>query len=169
MKLEEWYDRFCTRKRYHGGTFTGGDCQKLLENIDDFERMLIEDECWISLRFRPAFKALDTVQKACFGQELQDNWIEKLDHLKEMVKDLRDDDDIKISCTLKFQILFSHFKFWCEIEKLGLGTVSAQTGESMNSTFDKNLEMKNNDLLLAVRTKNSESLWAQPDDAGDQN
>ena len=95
-KLEQWSDSFCTRKRYHGGTFTGGDCKKLLENINELERMLMEDECWIGLRFIPAFKALDAVRNACFGKELQDGWIDKLDHLKETVKDLRDDEDIKI-------------------------------------------------------------------------
>ena len=89
--------------------------------------------------------------------------------MKEKVKDLSDDEDVKMTCTLKFHILFGHVTFWCEEEGRGLGTVSAQTGESMHGTFDKYLERKNNDLWLAVVTQNSENLWAQPDDAGDQN
>ena len=58
--------------------------------------------------------------------------------------------------------------FWCESEKRGLGTVSAQTGESMHGTFEKFLE-RYKDLLLAISNWNAQALWAQPDDAGDQN
>ena len=47
--------------------------------------------------------------------------------------------------------------------------MSAQTGEAMHGTFDRYLARKNNDLLLAVATHNSEALWPQPDDSGDQN
>ena len=100
----------------------------------------MEDECWIGLRFIPAFKDLDNVRKACFGKELQEGWREKIENLQKSVKDLRDDEDVKISCTLKFHILFHHVKFWCKIEKRGLGTVSAQTGESIHGSFDKYLE-----------------------------
>ena len=114
------------------------------------------------------FKALDDVRKSCFIKELQPGWEGKLAHLKDTVKDLRDDDDIKMSCTLKFHILFGHVSFWCQKENRGLGQVSAQTGESMHGVFDKYLERKNNDLLLAAGTWNSEALWAQPDDTGDQ-
>ena len=117
----------------------------------------------------PAFKALDAVQKACFRKDLLKGWIKKLQCFKETVKDLRDDEDIQSSCTLKFHLVFSQIKFWCETEGQILGTVSAQTGEAMHGTFERYLDRKNNDLLLAVRTHNSEALWPQPDDAGDQN
>ena len=117
----------------------------------------------------PVFKALDVVGKACFRKNLLEGWIEKLQCFKETVKDLRDDEDIKITCTLKFHILFSHIKFWCGTERRGLGTVSAQTGEAMHGTFNRYLERKNNNLELAMATWNSEALWPQPDDSGDQN
>ena len=73
----------------------------------------------------PVFKALDVVGKACFRKNLLEGWIEKLQCFKETVKDLRDDEDIQRSCTLKFHLVFSHIKFWCETEGQILGTVSA--------------------------------------------
>ena len=39
--LEQWSHKFCTRKRYHEGTFTGGDCKRLLENNNDLERVSV--------------------------------------------------------------------------------------------------------------------------------
>ena len=117
----------------------------------------------------PVFKALDVVGKACFRKNLLEGWIEKLQCFKETVKDLRDDEDIQRSCTLKFHLVFSQIKFWCETEGQILGTVSAQTGEAMHGTFERCLDRKNNDLFLAVGTHNSEAFWPQTDDSADQN
>ena len=39
--LEQWSHKFCKSKRYHGGTFTRGDCKRLLENNNDIERLSV--------------------------------------------------------------------------------------------------------------------------------
>ena len=69
--------------------------------------------------------------------------------MKTEIKDLKDDEDMEMSCTPKFHILIFHVKQWCqtEIERAemnqvaprGLGKVSAQTSESMHGKFEKYL------------------------------
>ena len=148
-KISDWADKFCDMKKYHGGTFIGGDCKKLLGNIDELARMMIDDQCAEALRFIGAFRALEAVRTACFGKDLKPDWKETLEKLKNKVKDLVDDEDIPMTCTLKFYILFFHVKKWCEMEKRGLGNVSTQAGESMHGRFERYLVTKNNDPLLA--------------------
>ena len=78
---------------------------------------------------------------AIFGQHLEEGWEDKLDHLKETVTDLIDEEDcVKMSCTLKFHVLFCEVRLWCRQEKRGLGQVSTQTGESMHCRLEKFLE-----------------------------
>ena len=36
-KIEEWSNEVCFQKKYHGGTFTGGDLKKLKEEITDLK------------------------------------------------------------------------------------------------------------------------------------
>ena len=168
-KIEEWADELCEMKKYQGGTFVGNDCKKLLSNIDELQRRLEEDQNVHGLPFIDAFRALESVRKACFGKDLQEGWREKLDDLKAIVTGLSDDKDIQMSCTLKFHILFFHVKCWCEKEQQGLGVVSTQTGESMHCRFDKFSKRFGKDYLRAVVQWNGKVLWALPDDEGDQN
>ena len=131
-----------------------------------------------------AFRALNQVKKAIFSTELKDNWEETLEDLKHEIKDLKDDEDMEMSCTPKFHILIFHVKQWCEMEiamnsdaPRGLGKVSTQTSESMHSRFAKHLERFNpnwsnpnshlDDLFRATSTWAGKVLWPQED--GDQN
>ena len=54
-KIDEWSDELCEMKKYHSGTFVGNDCVKLLENIDELDRMMRADNCVEGLLFIPAF------------------------------------------------------------------------------------------------------------------
>ena len=139
-KVDQWSDELCDMKKYQGGTFVGNDCVKLLENIDELDSMMRDDHCVLGLLFIPAFRALNAVRKAIFGQHLEDGWEEKLDHLKETVTDLIDEDEVKMSCTLKFHILFCEVRLWCQREKRGLGQVSTQSGESMHCRLENFLK-----------------------------
>ena len=100
-KIEEWSNEVCFQKKYHGGTFTGGDCKRLLERIDELERKMMEDcdeenDSVIGLRYE-IFRALEAVKKACFGKVLQPGWEDALKKLKEEITDLKDDQDCKMS------------------------------------------------------------------------
>ena len=139
-KIDQWSDELCDMKKYQGGTFVGNDCVKLLQNIDELDNMMRADHCVLGLLFIPAYRALNAVRKAIFGQHLEDGWEEKLDQLKETVTDLIDEDDVKMSCTLKFHVLFCEVRLWCQREKRGLGQVSTQTGESMHCRLENFLE-----------------------------
>ena len=171
-KLEEWSNEVCFQKKYHGGTFTGGDCKRLLECIDELEWKMMEyhdeeNDSVIGLRFVAAFRALEAVRKSCFGKVLQEGWENALKNLKEEITDLKDDEDCEMSCTLKFHVLFFHAWQWCKKEGRGLGTVSTQAGEAMHSRFEKFMK-RYSDPLQAVSQWNSRVLWPQPDEEGDQ-
>ena len=60
------------------------------------------------IQFVSAFRALNEVRKAVFSTGLKDNWEETLDNLKHEIKDLKDDEDMEMSCTPKFHILIFH-------------------------------------------------------------
>ena len=172
------------QKAYHGGTFIGNDAEKLLENVGVLENMAREKENFTVCRFVSAFRALDKVRKAIFGTELKDNWEKTLEDLKEEIKDLKDDEDMEMSCTPKFHILIFHVKQWCEMEikmnpeaPRGLGKVSTQTSESMHCRFAKHLALFNpnwsdttrllDTLFNATTSWAGKALWPQED--GDQN
>ena len=131
--------------------------------------------------------ALNEVRKAVFSTEFKDNWEETLDNLKTEIKDLKDDEDMEMSCTPKFHILIFHVKQWCEMEieraemnqeaPRGLGKVSAQTSESMHGKFKKYLAHYSPNwsnpkglldyLFNATTSRTGKALWPQED--GDQN
>ena len=130
---------------------------------------------------------MNVVRKSIFSTELKGNWEETLDNLKTEIKDLKDDEDMEMSCTPKFHILIFHVKQWCqtEIERAemnqvaprGLGKVSAQTSESMHGKFEKDLEHYSpnwsnprgllDDLFNTTTSWAGKVLWPQED--GDQN
>ena len=81
-------------------------------------------------------------------------------------KNIKDDKDCKMTCTLKFHNLFFHARQWCEKEVRGLGTVSCQAGESMHCRLEKFLA-RFSDKLLGLIQWNSRVLYSLPDEAGD--
>ena len=183
--IEIWVrEVLASQKEYHGGTFIGNDAEKLLANAGLLERMAIDRLDFDLLRWVEAFRALNQVKKAIFSTVLKEDWESTLEHLKFVIQGLKDDEDIKMSCTPKFHIVIFHVKQWCEREiamnpdaPRGLGKVSAQTSESMHSRFAKHLErFKPNwtdtnrslvTLFNATTSWNGKALWPQED--GDQN
>ena len=75
-----------------------------------------EKENFTVCHFVNGFRALNEVRKSIFSTELKDNWDETLENLKTEIKDLKDDEDMEMSCTPKFHILIFHVKQWCQME-----------------------------------------------------
>ena len=101
---------------------------------------------------------MNAVRKAIFGQHLEEGWEDKLDHLKETVTNLIDEQDVKMSCTLKFHVLFCEVRLWCQREKRGLGQVSTQTGESIHCRLENFLDRFKGRELEGIIQWNSLSL-----------
>ena len=72
-------------------------------------------------------------------------------------KNIKDDKDCKMTCTLKFHNLFFHAMQWCEKEV---------RGESMHCRLEKFLA-RFSDKLLGLIQWNSRVLYSLPDEAGD--
>lgn len=134
MKLSEWYGKSLNirRPKYHSGEFEGNQCNKLLNNLDELQRM-IENSGFqtasVALPYLQALRNFKTVRESCFGKSLEP-------HHKDAIKDFkRSIVALPNASTLKMHIVYSHVSKFCSTRKRGLSPYSEQSTESCHSDF----------------------------------
>lgn len=119
-----WSERFYAKPvGYHGGSnFTGGDCRKLLLNVDSLAAI-----CPIGiLPFVDSLRKLCHVVDACFGSDLRYDFQEKIAEFETSFLDLG------IGITPKVHILLRHVPEFCWRHEKALGRFSEQASESVH-------------------------------------
>ena len=122
---EEWLNVCNVKKEeYHGGTFAGNECRRLLKNVDRLEALSPQADC---VKFVTAFRSFDAVVSSCYGENLEEDFLQKIktfsnDYLK-----------LKINVTPKVHVVGE----FCTLMGLGLSPWSEQTGESLHHDFNE--------------------------------
>ena len=103
----------------------GNACRDVLENLDELEFDLLAqnltniDEIQLLIN---SLRAFNKVRKSCFGEELEDSYVDDIAEFKEeYVK-------TKMSITTKIHIIFEHVEDFCTEHGKGLGHYSEQAG-----------------------------------------
>ena len=113
---------------YHGGGFTGGDCRKLLKNVDSLEQVF----CPIPIiPYVKVLRLLNDVVNCCFSKELCPLYEMKISKFSQAFMELG------ISTTPKIHILIYHVPQFCKSKGEALGIYSEQASESVHSIFEK--------------------------------
>ena len=157
---EEWLDLCNVKKEdYHGGTFAGNACRKLLKNVARLEALNIPEKY---KKFVTTFNSFNNVVSACYGNKLDEDYLQKIKIFAE------DYFRLGISITPKVHAVIYHIPEFCEMTGRGLGPWSEQTGESVHSDFNKmwklfkvnkeDTKMYGDSLLRAVQMYNSQHL-----------
>ena len=129
---KEWPDvanwtRACRveKDEYHGGTFNGNSCRKLLRS-SDLLRSICPPMC---LKYADVFKAFNCVVESCYGDEVSpdfENHIQEFRHTFE---------GLDISVTPKIHCVLHHVPQFCQRYSCGLGKHSEQASESVHAHF----------------------------------
>lgn len=126
--LDEWPEAlYIHREQYHGETFEGNECNRLLKNLDMLERMLPGH----LMPFHACFVALRDAMDACFGYSLDPSYESKLTKFKETYQAL------DISTTTKVHIMFCHVAEFIGKSQKPLGHFCEQVVEQCHSKFDR--------------------------------
>ena len=73
---EEWLDLCNVKKEdYHGGTFAGNACRKLLKNVARLEALDIPEKY---KKFVTTFNSFNNVVSACYGNKLDEDYLQKI-------------------------------------------------------------------------------------------
>ena len=129
---KEWPDainwtRACNieKDEYHGGTFNGNSCRKLLKNTD-----LLRSMCPIvCLKYVSVLKAFNCVVESCYGDEISPDFENKIQEFKLTFEAL----DIPV--TPKIHCVYYHVPQFCQHYSCGLGKHSEQASESVHAHF----------------------------------
>ncbi|CAH0547097.1 unnamed protein product [Brassicogethes aeneus] len=114
------------REVTHGGHgFKGNSCRRLLSNVD----VLRAKKKLGLLKYVKAFEDFNEVVKACFGNNLDENFATYINIFKQSFLDL----DIKI--TPKVHAVFYHITQFCKENNMALGFFSEQAMESIHFDF----------------------------------
>ena len=122
---------FKNQKPYHGGEFVGNDCRDLLKNVDTLERLAYKYSKLQALQFVRLFRAFRDVIKSCFGGELHQDYLDRIDEFKTSLF------ATGMRITPKMHIIIFHIPQWCGHFKKSLGLYSEQTLESSHKKFKK--------------------------------
>ena len=129
--LDNWpTGLYITREDYHGHTFEGNECNKLLDNLDNLLEIIPQN----LIAYYDCFVAFREAMHACLGFTLDPLYREKVDKFKEKYKTLN------ISVTSKVHIMFRHVPEFMDQHKKALGEFSEQVVESSHSKFDRFLD-----------------------------
>lgn len=125
-ECQRWADAVnVTREAYHGGSFTGNSCRKLLKGLDVLQE-LCPSSC---TNFVLAFQSLREVVESSFSKTLYPDYVRKITTFKESFEDLG------INITPKLHAIFFHIKDFCSRHPSGLGNWSEQSFESVHQDF----------------------------------
>ena len=128
----EWINRlYIKREEYHGGSFNGNDCRKLLKNIAVLEEISASSLSPQVPMYIETFKAFNEVVTSCYGKTLGSRYREKISAFKSHYNKL------KINVTPKIHAVIHHVGEFCDLVKKGLSPWSEQTAESLHHDFSK--------------------------------
>ena len=138
MKLIKWPEALHIQQpKYHDGDFEGNQCNKLLENLDQLQRMIENagfQTAAVALPFLKAFRDFKSVKDSCFGMKLDQNFKRTIHNFRRSILAL------DTSVTLKMHIIFTHVAKFCVPRRKGLGAFSEQSTESCHSDFHSHRE-----------------------------
>ena len=122
----------CIRESYHGKTFEGNECGKLMTKIDSDEGLYLANIPEFEHHIQ-SIKEFNTLRKKAFGAQLKPGWkisLEKFDISYRKIPN--------ITKPLKVHIILAHLSEFIEQygENKGLGLFSEQTGEAVHQNFD---------------------------------
>ena len=124
---EQW-PKLCNVKKsdYQGGQFTGNDCRKLLNGVAKMPnpRGMVK-------KYADAFNSFNEVVSSCYGDELKDNYIERIQSFSLAYKRLG------ISFTPKIHAVIFHIPEFCAVTGRGLAPWSEQTTEALHYDFEQ--------------------------------
>ena len=127
-RSEEWLKScFIKRSEYHGGSFEGNECRKLLKNIESLKQLCPPKYT----PFVDMFSSFNDVITSCYGSELHASYKRNIQTFQ------RNYLKLEISVTPKVHAVFFHVQEFCELTKMGLGPWSEQTSESHHHKFTK--------------------------------
>lgn len=113
------------REAYHGGSFNGNSCKKLLSKVD-----LLASISPIQIaKYIPVLRNFAKVVSSCYGEILHDDYIDAINHFKYSYL------DAGISPTPKVHSIFYHIQDFCSRKNSALGLWSEQAGEAVHSDF----------------------------------
>ena len=126
--IDNWPSEFHIKEvGYHGGGFIGGDCRKLLKNVDALEQV-----CPLNiLPFVKVLRLFNKVIEGCFGKELCPAFKDKIKSFYDAYCDLG------IIVTPKIHILVKHVPEFCKMKNASLSLFSEQASESVHANFKK--------------------------------
>lgn len=121
---------------YHGETFEGNACRKLLKEADALsDKKIYETVGPLALvPYICAFKAMDKMVHSCFSTERRGSADELTKVITELQKAIL---STKVSVTLKLHVIFEHVEQTLKLLRNfeGLGKWSEQAGESVHREF----------------------------------
>ena len=136
--VKEWVSfAEAQRNAYHGGTFNGNNCKRLVDSVDYLEVLLTKDFYDFTpfgLSIVDVFRKLRAVRHACFGTDLHPDYQDALDKYQEATVNFSK--EFSVNLIVKEHITDYHVAFWCERHGVGLGSASEQTAESVHSIFE---------------------------------
>ena len=118
------------RSEYFGHSLEGPQCKKLLNNIDKLRRLAESKQAFFAFPFIDAFDAFNEIRKACFGQELQSGFEQKIDVFEATIK------AVGVSITNKIHCIYDHVIPFCNKHGRGLGFFLEQAAESAHRDFN---------------------------------
>ena len=125
---------YITKEGYHGGELEGGQCYKLMKNIDKLEETIDDEHKSII----DAFKATEILNKAVCGKNLEDNFEEALENFEDSMMFLSG--KYGFSITPKIHILITHVPQYIHLTGKSLGFVTDQTVENCHQLVNRRME-----------------------------
>ena len=126
--VTDWPKQLCiVREDYHGKSYEGNECNKLLKNLDKLSEILPTSLS----QFYDCFVAFRDAMGACMGFTLDPMYREKVASFEKSYQNLN------IPITSKVHIMIRHVPEFIERHKKPLGQFSEQVVESCHSKFDK--------------------------------
>jgi G:T-mismatch repair DNA endonuclease (very short patch repair protein) len=126
--LDDWpKSLYITKERYHGETFEGNECNRLLANLDMLSSMLPRN----LMPYHSCFLAFRDAMQACFGSSLDPSYSQKILEFENSYKALG------ISITSKVHIMTRHVPEFLEMHGKPLAQFSEQVVEHCHSKFDR--------------------------------
>ena len=145
--MDEFLETVAVQRTVYHGTysFTGPQSKKLLTKIEQLESKLMDtvndpQKLFISSQYIKAFKQFRLVAHACFGINLQPNYVELIADFMETYRSL------DISIPLKFHVLERHTQEFIEAMggTYGLGHYSEHSFEATHHEAKDNWNVNEN-------------------------
>ena len=114
------------KTEFHGGQFIGNDCKKLLTSTEK-----IENPSGMVINYVNAFQRFNDVVHACYGDELMDDYGQKIRKFALAYNKLQ------INITPKIHAVVYHIEEFCSLTGRGLAPWSEQTVEATHHDFNK--------------------------------